>query len=86
MQFIVKGSVRGSISKHRSLKAAVKSLVEDNQDCEAFGWISDVCVYVRIDNNDYLVPLDINERDGTFQFDEWAKTVPKSVRRLVEKS
>jgi hypothetical protein len=85
IRFIVKGSVRGLVSKHRSLNAAVKSLVRDNQDCDASGGCSDVCIYVQVEKKEYLVPLDINERDCSWQLDEWASDVPKSVQRLVEK-
>jgi hypothetical protein len=85
IRFIVKGKERGVVSKHRSINAAVKSLVKDNQDCDAAGGCSDVCIYINISGSgEYLVPLDINENDCSWRLDEWGKEVPKYVRKFVE--
>jgi hypothetical protein len=83
-KFIVKGKLRGEVSKHQTVNAAVKSVIRDNQDCEAAGGFSDTCVYIQVDGKEYLVPLDINENNGTWQLDAWHKSVPKSVRKLVK--
>lgn len=50
MKYSVEGSIRGVISRHRKLSAAVKSMRKDHGDCYALGGgaYSDVDI-VRLD-------------------------------------
>ena len=37
MKYIVKGSVRGTISKHNALSAAIRSMRKDQKQCRKLG-------------------------------------------------
>jgi hypothetical protein len=45
MKFIVKGSVRGIVSKRRTLSGAVRSLRRDQEGCRRQGGYSDARIY-----------------------------------------
>jgi hypothetical protein len=54
--YIVKGPVRGTISSHRTLNAAIRSLLKDRRGCRKQGGYSDA-VIIRADGQ----PLSAHE-------------------------
>lgn len=62
-KYIVKGSVRGTISRHTKLSAAIRSMLKDERQCASLGGgaYSDVSIF-REDGED-LSESEIDEID-----------------------
>lgn len=53
-KIIVYGSVRGLVSKHRTMSAAEKSLAADQRGCKSQGGYSDASIYEWSDSNEWV--------------------------------
>ena len=83
VSYVVSGWVRGEISKHRKLTAAVKSKLHDSRQCGKGGGYSDCNVYVTVDGRSFTVPVFISY-DNTFMIGSWDDTVPEHIKKAVE--
>lgn len=95
LKYIVKGNVRGLISTHRKLSAAIKSLLKDKKECSSLGGgaYSDVNVSVLVDEFEYDLPIvfepdyaDWNS-DCRWYFGSWnmiANPPSKEIQKVIE--
>lgn len=71
-KYIVEGFVRGRISEHRVLNAAVKSMVKDQKSCSSLGGgvYSDAMVFENTIKGLKHIPILVHF-DGTWMVDDF---------------
>lgn len=84
LAYTVEGSVRGIISRHRTLSAACRSLLRDQRQCSGLGGgsYSDAAVRVHADSESYPVP--VGTYRGEWRLGEWDDHVPESIQDAVQ--